>query len=78
MEHRNVIKLFQVIETMDNVYLVMEHKGFAHLDLKPQNFAVDARGRYLKLIDFGLSMSFMPGQKLKEFQGTLPVLPPKS
>ncbi|KAF7478753.1 Hypothetical predicted protein [Marmota monax] len=114
LEHRNMIQLFQVIETPDNMYLVMEHagggtlqhhipqpgglpeekvrrvframvcvlhhchqQGFVHLDVKPQNFLVDTSGHHLKLIDFGLCMSFTPGQKLKEFRGTLPYCAPE-
>ncbi|XP_027789676.1 sperm motility kinase-like [Marmota flaviventris] len=114
LEHRNMMQLFQVIETPDNMYLVMEHagggslqchipqpgglpeekvrrvframvrvlhhchqQGFVHLDVKPQNFLVDTSGHHLKLIDFGLCMSFTPGQKLKEFRGTLPYCAPE-
>ncbi|KAM4862483.1 sperm motility kinase 2B-like [Urocitellus parryii] len=113
LEHPSVIHLFQVMETMDNMYLIMEcahgrellshipltcgirevkvrrlfremvlvlqychQKGVVHLDLKPKNFMVDSRVRHPKLIDFGLSTSFTPGQKLdgkKDHSGCSPI-----
>ncbi|KAM4862378.1 sperm motility kinase 2B-like [Urocitellus parryii] len=47
-----------------------------HRDLKPKNIVLDARGN-IRIVDFGFSIMFKPGQKLTEFCGTLDYLAPE-
>ncbi|XP_077891761.1 sperm motility kinase 2B-like [Ictidomys tridecemlineatus] len=51
-------------------------KGIVHRDLKPENIMVDARS-HARLIDFGFSARFTPGQKLRQFWGTLSYFAPE-
>ncbi|XP_051020046.1 sperm motility kinase Z-like [Acomys russatus] len=113
LSHPNIISLIQVIETEQNIYLIMEvaqgkqlfnlireagclkedearsifiqllsaigychDEGVVHRDLKPDNVIVDEQGK-IKIIDFGLSARFRPGQKLERLCGALQFVPPE-
>lgn len=110
LDHPNIIKLFEVYEEGDSMYLVQEIcKGgelfdriveneylnekqaasvfqqilqailycnknkISHRDLKPENFMFKSKGESsnLKLIDFGLSMSYFKLPKASEKKGNV-------
>jgi calcium-dependent protein kinase len=48
----------------------MHCKGIVHRDIKPENLLVDSADNTLKLMDFGLSIRLLKGQKLRDRQGT--------
>jgi len=110
-QHPNIIRLDDIFENQDYIYIVMEHMkggdffsylehrkfrigedrarrvahslatalyylhsfGIAHRDLKPENILMvdNSEDSEVKLVDFGLSKTFGPGETSKEPFGTL-------
>lgn len=58
----------------------LHSRGIVHRDLKPENVLLDFRNdkiKSIKIIDFGLSKSILPGQSLMEQCGTLAYVAPE-
>ena len=55
-----------------SILIYLEDRGVAHRDLKPENFLLSssADDAYLKLIDFGSSAFYQPGEILTSKVGT--------
>uniref|UniRef100_A0A665TWH1 non-specific serine/threonine protein kinase n=1 Tax=Echeneis naucrates TaxID=173247 RepID=A0A665TWH1_ECHNA len=92
LNHPNIVKLFEVIETEKTLYLVMEYasggqnivsaveychqKRIVHRDLKAENLLLDA-DMNIKIADFGFSNEFTMGSKLDTFCGSPPYAAPE-
>jgi calcium-dependent protein kinase len=67
-------KAAHVMQQMLGAIFYMHERHICHRDLKPENFLFstkeDIDKSVLKIIDFGLSCKFEPGQKLKTKAGT--------
>ncbi|KAL7139145.1 hypothetical protein ABFS83_09G031800 [Erythranthe nasuta] len=61
-----------VARTVAEVVRMCHHHGVMHRDLKPENFlfANKKESSALKVIDFGLSVFFKPGEKFSEIVGS--------
>lgn len=57
----------------------MHSFGLAHRDLKPENILMVSRDEdaEIKLVDFGLTRTFGPGEKSREPYGTLCYVAPE-
>ncbi|KAG9484574.1 hypothetical protein GDO78_010125 [Eleutherodactylus coqui] len=92
LNHPNIVKLFEVIETEKTLYLIMEYasggesivsavqychqKCIVHRDLKAENLLLDA-DMNIKIADFGFSNEFTIGNKLDTFCGSPPYAAPE-
>lgn len=70
--HYNERAASSVIRTIIEVVQACHKNGVIHRDLKPENFlfANKQEDSPLKAIDFGLSVSFKPGEKFSEIVGS--------
>lgn len=57
----------------------MHSFGIAHRDLKPENILLVSKEEdsEIKLVDFGLTKTFGPGETCKELYGTLCYVAPE-
>jgi len=42
----------------------LHKRGIAHRDLKPENLLLDSEKKIIKIVDFGLSNEYKPGETL--------------
>ena len=61
------------------ILVYLQEKGVAHRDLKPENFLLSstAEDAYLKVIDFGSSQFYSPGEIMTSKVGTPYYIPPE-
>ncbi|XP_025049042.1 serine/threonine-protein kinase MARK2 [Alligator sinensis] len=77
LNHPNIVKLFEVIETEKTLYLVMEYaSGGECPPLQAENLLLDA-DMNIKIADFGFSNEFTLGSKLDTFCGSPPYAAPE-
>jgi calcium-dependent protein kinase len=68
-----------VLRSIVDVVRLCHASGVIHRDLKPENFlfADESEGAQLKVIDFGLSVFFTPGQRFTEVVGSAYYMAPE-
>uniref|UniRef100_A0A3Q2W574 non-specific serine/threonine protein kinase n=1 Tax=Haplochromis burtoni TaxID=8153 RepID=A0A3Q2W574_HAPBU len=83
LNHPNIVKLFEVIETERTLYLVMEYDCSSSCkcniwfkSLAAENLLLDA-DMNIKIADFGFSNEFTLGNKLDTFCGSPPYAAPE-
>ncbi|XP_040596880.1 sperm motility kinase Z-like [Mesocricetus auratus] len=92
LEHRNIVRFYHVINTLEKTYVVMEYVAGNHLEMflrdktylkeeeaRPifqKNILIDRAGN-VKLCDFGMAIQLQEGQKLKNVCGSLRYMAPE-
>ncbi|KAF3847379.1 hypothetical protein F7725_020407 [Dissostichus mawsoni] len=90
LNHPNIVKLFEVIETEKTLYLIMEYASggevfdylivsavhYCHRKNIAENLLLDADSN-IKIADFGFSNEFTAGSKLDTFCGSPPYAAPE-
>eukprot|EP00117_Sycon_ciliatum_P009090 scpid27316/ scgid4885/ Death-associated protein kinase 1 len=78
-DHFMETEAIDYLKQMLNGIAFIHHKGYIHLDLKPENVVLQDEGcQNLKIIDFGLAQKYDPRAEPKEIVGTPEFMAPES